>query len=233
MIGFALKEFTKRRVCHSFSFLCSCSSSVLTHLLPCTDGLKPIIVYWVGNRCQIVKPFVGAFWLCQTWFSTSCLALLSSVSNATIPPSVMPVALPTNRSAEASAFRVLDGIWHKKHRLLKAVPHTSIDTKASWANSDYYSWRFGYRLHLLCNRYRFPLMATVTTAFMKDYRLLKTSVAPLQERLGVVVADSRYFASRFLQAIYDRKAIVVTTPYLFKVSRRMSHFNWTADAAIL
>lgn len=51
-------------------------------------------------------------------------------------------------------------------------------------------WRFGYGLHLICNRYRFPLMATVTTASTKDYRLLATLVAPLQERLGLVVADT-------------------------------------------
>lgn len=53
--------------------------------------------------------------------------------------------------ADKSVFRALGGLWHKKHMLLKVVPHTSIDTEASWAKSEYHGWRFGF-----CNRYRFP-----------------------------------------------------------------------------
>ncbi|MDF7822364.1 transposase [Runella sp. MFBS21] len=127
--------------------------------------------------------------------------------------------------ADKSVFRALGGLWHKKHMLLKVVPHASIDTEASWAKSEYHGWRFGYGLHLICNRYRFPLMATVTTASTKDYRLLETLVAPLQQRLVVVVADSGYFAGRFLKAIHERFSILVTTPCLFKVSPRMSYFK--------
>ncbi|MBD2705405.1 hypothetical protein IC229_32630, partial [Spirosoma sp. BT702] len=66
---------------------------------------------------------------------------------------------------------------------------------------------------------------TLTTASTKDYRLLETLVAPLQERLGGVVADSGYFAVRFLQAIYNRFSILVTTPCLFKIGQSMSQFK--------
>lgn len=57
--------------------------------------------------------------------------------------------------------------------------------------------------------------------------VLATLVAPLQERLGVVVADSGYFAARFLQVIYERFSVLVTTPCLclFKIGQRMSHFK--------
>ncbi|WP_020603881.1 transposase [Spirosoma spitsbergense] len=72
---------------------------------------------------------------------------------------------------------------------------------------------------------RFPLMATVTTASTKDYTLLKTLIAPLQQRLGIVVADSGYFAHHFLQAIYQQFSVLVTTPCLFKVTERMSAFK--------
>lgn len=54
---------------------------------------------------------------------------------------------------DKSVFRALGGLWHKKHMLLKVVPHPSIDTEASWAKSEYHGWRFGYGLHLICNRY--------------------------------------------------------------------------------
>ncbi|QMW01852.1 transposase [Spirosoma foliorum] len=123
--------------------------------------------------------------------------------------------------ADKSVFRALGGLWHKKHMLLKVVPHPSIDTEASWAKSDYHGWRFGYGLHLIYNRYRFPLMATVTTASTKDYTLLQTLIASLQQRLGMVLADSGYFAHHFLKAIYQQ---LVTTPCLFKRTQRMSAF---------
>ncbi len=55
--------------------------------------------------------------------------------------------------ADKSVFRSLGGLWRKKHMLLKVVPHPSIDTEASWAKSEYHGWRFGYGLHLICNRY--------------------------------------------------------------------------------
>lgn len=109
--------------------------------------------------------------------------------------------------------------------LLKVVPHSSIDTEASWAKSDYHGWRFGYGLHLICNRNRLPLMATVTTAATKDYTLLETLIAPLQHRLGIVVADSGYFAQHFLEAIYQRFSVLVITPCLFKIKEGMSAFK--------
>ena len=127
--------------------------------------------------------------------------------------------------ADKSVFRALGGLWHKKQMLLKIVPHPSIDTEASWAKSDYHGWRFGYGLHLICNRNRFPLMATVTTASTKDYTLLETLIAPLQHRLGVVMADSGYFAQHFLQAIYEQFSVLVTTPCLVKVNQRLSAFQ--------
>ena len=127
--------------------------------------------------------------------------------------------------ADKSVFRALGGLWHRKHRLLKVVPHASIDTEASWAKSDYHGWRFGYGLHLICNRYRFPLMATVTTAATKDYTLLETLIGPLQCRLGLVVADSGYFSYPALQAIYKQFSVLVTTPCLFKVKERMNAFK--------
>jgi hypothetical protein len=48
------------------------------------------------------------------------------------------------------------------------IPHTSIDTEASWAKSDYHGWRFGYGLHLIVNQFRFPIAAIVATASDKD-----------------------------------------------------------------
>ena len=127
--------------------------------------------------------------------------------------------------ADKSVFRAPGGLWHKKHGLLKGVLHSSTDTETCWAKSAYHGWRFGYGLHLICNRYRFPLMATVRTASTKDYTLLETLITPLQQRLGIVVADSGYFAHHVPQAIYQQFSVLVTTPCLFKVKERMSAFK--------
>lgn len=127
--------------------------------------------------------------------------------------------------ADKSVFRALGGLWHKAQMVLGVIPHPSIDPEASWAKSDYHGWRFGYGLHLICNRHRFPLMATVTTASTKDYQLLTTLVAPLRGWLGMVVADKGYFASAYLETIYQQFDVLVVTPSLFKVQQIMSAFE--------
>jgi hypothetical protein len=127
--------------------------------------------------------------------------------------------------ADKSVFRALGGLWHKKHRLLGVVPHSSIDTEASWAKSDYHGWRFGYGLHLICNRYRFPLMTTVTTASIKDYELIKPLVAPLRANLSMVIADKGYFSLAALQTLYEQFSVLVITPSLFKAERVLNQFQ--------
>jgi len=127
--------------------------------------------------------------------------------------------------ADKSVFRALGGLWHAKHMAQGVVPHPSIDTEASWAKSDYHGWRFGYGLHLICNRYRFPLMAAVTTASTKDYTLLETLVTPLRTHLSMVMADKGYFSLAALQALYEQFSVLVITPSLFKADQLLSSFQ--------
>lgn len=117
---------------------------------------------------------------------------------------------------DKSVFRSLGGIWHKKHLLLKIVPHWSIDTDASWAKSAYHNWRFGYGLHIICNQNRFPISACVTTACVKDHTLLSTLLTHLQDYIGIVVGDRGYFAITSLKAIYEKWKILVLTPSVFE-----------------
>lgn len=39
---------------------------------------------------------------------------------------------------DKSVFRAKGGLWHRVHRLQGVVPHSSIDTDASWAKSAYH-----------------------------------------------------------------------------------------------
>jgi hypothetical protein len=45
---------------------------------------------------------------------------------------------------DKSGFGAKGGLRHRVHRLLGAVPHSSIDPDASWAESPCHGWRFGY-----------------------------------------------------------------------------------------
>jgi Transposase DDE domain len=126
---------------------------------------------------------------------------------------------------DKSVFRSLGGIWHKKHMLLNIVPHPSIDTEASWAKSAYHNWRYGYGLHLICNQYRFPISACVTTASVKDHTLLDTLLTHLHQYVGVLVGDKGYFAIKSIKAIYEKWFILVQTPSLFENFKNTSR-NW-------
>jgi hypothetical protein len=116
---------------------------------------------------------------------------------------------------DKSVFRSKGGLWHRRHRLLGIVPHTSIDTDASWAKSAYHGWRYGYGLHLLCNAARFPLACSVTTAARKDTTQLVPLLVHFVDRLGVVVADAGYVALAVLQPLLQVWKIFVLLPSQF------------------
>ncbi len=126
---------------------------------------------------------------------------------------------------DKSAFRSLGGIWHKIHMQSGVVPHRSIDTDASWANSAYHRWRFGYGLHIICNEHRFPISACVTTASVKDHTLLMTLLEYLHPYIGIVVGDKGYFAIRSIKAIYEKWKILIQTPNTFENFKNTAR-NW-------
>lgn len=51
---------------------------------------------------------------------------------------------------DSTVLRALGGVWHKKDREQKVVPHTSIDTQAHWTKSGWHGWVYGWKLHLVC-----------------------------------------------------------------------------------
>lgn len=127
--------------------------------------------------------------------------------------------------ADKSVFRALGGLWHKKDMQIGRVPHPSIDTEASWAKSAYHGWRFGFGLHLICNKNRFPVSACVTTASVKDYNFLEGLIEPIKDIIGLVVGDSGYFCLRNLQRIYENWDIFVETPRFFETVTEKSR-DW-------
>lgn len=113
-------------------------------------------------------------------------------------------------------FWTKGGLWHKKDIKTGRVPHPSIDTEASWGFTPHRKrWVFGYSLHAIVNRYRFPLAACVSTAKDKDYNFIKPLLEKLFEALGAVIGDKGYRSQPVIKAIFDRfKTLVITNkPY--------------------
>ncbi len=117
---------------------------------------------------------------------------------------------------DKSVFRAKGGLWHRKHRQAGIVPHPSIDTEASWAKSAYHNWRFGYGLHLVCNRHRFPMACSVTTAAQKDTTQLVPLLVHFVEQVGVVIADAGYIAIQLIEQVLTCWQVFVLLPYGFK-----------------
>ena len=51
-------------------------------------------------------------------------------------------------AVDSTPLRANGGVWHKKHRLAGEVPPSSLDTEATWSQSGYHGWWYGWKLHL-------------------------------------------------------------------------------------
>jgi hypothetical protein len=73
-------------------------------------------------------------------------------------------------SLESTALVTADGVWHKKHRALGEIPHSSIDTEAGWSTSGWHGWWDGGKLHLAVpvGAVWIPLAAELTAANHAD-----------------------------------------------------------------
>ena len=130
---------------------------------------------------------------------------------------------------DKSVFRSLGGLWHRKQMKEGLIPHTSIDTEASWAKSDYHGWRFGYGLHLIVNQFRFPVAAIVATASDKDYSFVETLIKNIQHKIGIVVGDKGYFSSKIIELLHDTYKILLQTNKIFAQSCTSKIAIWYND----
>ncbi len=88
-------------------------------------------------------------------------------------------------AVDRTPVRANGGVWHTKHRLAGAVPHTSIDPEAAWSQSGYHGWWYGWKRHLavVVGSIWMPLAAECTIASDAD-----NLIAPkLLEQLPLMV----------------------------------------------
>lgn len=127
--------------------------------------------------------------------------------------------------ADKSLFNAFGGVWHQKQMEANQVPHSDIDTQGTWGYSPYHKWRFGYGLHLICNQYRFPVYACVTTASVKDHTQLENLIKPLTHYIGMVIGDAGYFAREVLSHLLEKYNIFGYCNKLFKNLTKNSLFE--------
>jgi hypothetical protein len=102
-------------------------------------------------------------------------------------------------------FWAKGGVWHKKQMKAGIVPTSTIDTEATWGFTPYRKrWIFGYGLHAIVNRIRFPLSACVTTGSAKDDRQVPSLLASLPQALLLLVGDKGYRVMKTIKAVFKK-----------------------------
>jgi len=97
-------------------------------------------------------------------------------------------------AVDSTPLRANGGVWHKKHRLAGEVPHTSIDTEATWSKSGYHGWWYGWKLHLavVVGRVWIPLAAEFTIASDADNMIAPKLLEQLPMAVRYVLGDTHY-----------------------------------------
>jgi hypothetical protein len=97
---------------------------------------------------------------------------------------------------DASLFKAQGPVWHQSDRAANRIPDKlrHLDQEASWGNSAYHGWVYGYSLHLTCNRAGFPKLAQVETAHVDESVVFEQKKERLFTfRPEAIVGDNAYF----------------------------------------
>ena len=103
----------------------------------------------------------------------------------------------------------------------------AIDTEAHWGKSKYQGWVFGYGLHLIVNRFRFPFAARVDAANVKEKTYVETMLKPLRKVLFFLVGDNGYRIITLIKMVYRNYKILIVTPKPYKTMNKFK--NWYSN----
>ena len=106
--------------------------------------------------------------------------------------SIQPWAMCGRAAAiDSTLLRARGGVWHKKDREARLVPHTSIDTEAHWSKSGWHGWVYGWKLHLITTvaGVWIPLAAELTAANVADNVQALTLLPELPAEVRYVLGD--------------------------------------------
>ena len=114
---------------------------------------------------------------------------------------------------DSTVLRARGGVWHKKDREAGVVPHTSIDTEASWTKSGWHGWVYGWKLHLVCaaGAVWIPLAALLTPAAEADNTQAPALFRELPLEVRFLLGDQHY-RDPALEDLCAQRGCVLVTP---------------------
>jgi Transposase DDE domain len=97
-------------------------------------------------------------------------------------------------AVDSTPLKTSGGVWHKKHKDIGEIPHTSIDTEAGWSKSGWHGWWYGWKLHLAVSvgSVWLPLAAELTVANTADNTVAPQLLAPLPAEVRYILGDTHY-----------------------------------------
>ena len=115
---------------------------------------------------------------------------------------------------DSTCLRARGGVWHKKHRAVGEVPHTSIDTEAAWTKSGWHGWVYGWKLHVVVtvsDTVWLPLAANLTPANVADNVQAACLLADLPEAVTAVLGDQHYNDPALRALVTGANRLLITT----------------------
>jgi hypothetical protein len=114
---------------------------------------------------------------------------------------------------DSTVLRARGGVWHRKDRAAGVVPHSSIDTAASWTKSGWHGWVYGWKLHLVCavGAIWIPLAALLTPAAEADNIQAPALIRalPLEVRF---LLGAQHYRDPALEDLCAARGCVLVTP---------------------
>ena len=113
---------------------------------------------------------------------------------------------------DSTVLAACGGVWHRKHRDARIVPHSSIDPEAHWTKSGWHGWVYGWKLHLVVTvaAVWIPLAAEVTPANAADNEVAPRLLPELPPLLRFLLGDTSY-DDPALRAACERADCVLIT----------------------
>lgn len=124
---------------------------------------------------------------------------------------------------DSTILRARGGVWHKKHREVGEVPHTSIDTEAHWTKSGGHGWVYGWKLPLAGavawaveqggGMLWIPLAAALTAANIADNEQAPDLLGELPEEVRFVFGDRHYNTAELREECAQSNRVLVCSQY--------------------
>jgi hypothetical protein len=114
---------------------------------------------------------------------------------------------------DSTVLQARGGVWHKTHRDVGVVPHTSIDTEAHWTKSGWHGWVYGWKLHLVTTvaAVWIPLAAELTPANAADNEVAPRLLKTLPPAVRFVLGDTNYQDPALHTICADADRLLVAT----------------------